>query len=609
MPNTELIATNKIEGLLAFSDHLRPSINTEDKLPSFDGDVYIQPHGKKKDDLRIVRVQVKGHEAKSREELERETVSYQAEIVDLENYNRNGGVLFFMVCYFERETRAYYCSLLPVKLRRLLNEAGDQSSKSITLLPVPDNTSELEELFINHHENLSRQMSFNGAEFPEADFSALPANSRYALRYTSIAQNEREALSHMIGKENYLYLESPGYPIPIPTKHELMVLGIEEQRPITISVNGTEYYDQVSLPISANQQCAGDRVVKIGCLTCTFPPEGNNGAASLSFAPKGTFREKLHALRFMKALIEHSGIEINGTLWQIRLNDALNEFSSSGMQDKLEFLEDLESVLSAFGDDADFEIPDITERELRDIDILKRGLVNGEKLPLVDVGYTYSVCRVSFFGRSYLVFRHTGEDGLSEIHDYVSSAGETVIADETTGIPLKITKYGSVNPNDLMRVSNLSAHAIACSCIEAGENIANRQISNAIALALLDRFDKMGNLEDLEASEEIFLWLSKTTSDGDSLIHRINLYQIRWRKNSLDHHDFTVIRETIENEQKLPKKDRLFTAACLALQGKQKEANTAFRALNQANRKSIEGHPIERVLTGKARKVTPSSGT
>lgn len=598
MPNTELIATNKIENMLAFSDRLRPSINTGDKLPSFDGEVCIHPRGETKEGLGLVRVQVKGHEVKTREELERESVSFQVDVVDLENYNRNGGVLFFVVNYFGREARAYYCSLLPVKLKRLLKEAEGQGSKAITLLPLPEDIVELEELFINHHENFLKQMSFAHVDLPEANLSKLPPNSRYALRYTSLARNEREALSHMVGKENYLYLESANCPIPVPTKNEMTILSIEEQRTAIVSVNGKVYYRQVLLPVSA-----GHRIVKIGCLTVILPFEDDGGTASLTFTPEGSFRSRLHALRFMKDLIDHGGVEINGVFWQIRLKDALKEFSSSGMQDQLNFLESLESVLFALGDEADFEIGLVTEKDIKRIDLLKRGLVDKEKLSLTGISHANSVSLVSFLSRSYLLLFHLAEDGLYEIHDYVFSEGDAFVAEQESGESLRITKYGSLDPNDLMRVSNLPACAIARSCIEAGSNVVNEQVSNDIALALLDRFDSGGDPKDLEASEEIFFWLLKENGGDDSLTYAVNLCQTKWRKNELSRDDFAFMNRVIADERNIPKKDRLFTAACFALQGKKKEASTALRALNKANRESIKGRPIERVIHGNARKI------
>ena len=93
----ELLGVPKVKELLAKSDYLRPNIKDNDREPSWDGDVEVYKkagnvHGKA--DLIIrVPVQVKGHCS----DRQPETVSFSAEVSDLNNFLNAGGTIFFVV--------------------------------------------------------------------------------------------------------------------------------------------------------------------------------------------------------------------------------------------------------------------------------------------------------------------------------------------------------------------------------------------------------------------------------------------------------------------------------------------------------------------------------
>ena len=110
--DTEKVAVHKLSAAIAKTDLLTPDIPTNDKTPIWDGFIYVyrKPGRKNEDLLRRVPVQVKGNIRKG---AVADKVSYSIEVSDLENYAKEGGVLFIKACVDESgENEAFYCGAL-----------------------------------------------------------------------------------------------------------------------------------------------------------------------------------------------------------------------------------------------------------------------------------------------------------------------------------------------------------------------------------------------------------------------------------------------------------------------------------------------------------------
>ena len=101
--DSEKIATNHVELAISKAGHLVSHINSNDKEPSWDGDVEVYKksgHVHAKADLILkVPVQVKGH---IKPNLKKKSIKYSIQYSDLRNYLYVGGTIFFVV-YFDKE--------------------------------------------------------------------------------------------------------------------------------------------------------------------------------------------------------------------------------------------------------------------------------------------------------------------------------------------------------------------------------------------------------------------------------------------------------------------------------------------------------------------------
>ena len=97
--NTEWVertAVNKLESALLTTGLVGPTIPTGDKAPSWDGEISLyrsQASFPKRELVGRIPVQVKGTYVRRFQEK----ADYQVEVVDLRNFFRDGGAIFFVV--------------------------------------------------------------------------------------------------------------------------------------------------------------------------------------------------------------------------------------------------------------------------------------------------------------------------------------------------------------------------------------------------------------------------------------------------------------------------------------------------------------------------------
>jgi len=98
----EKLATSAVEASLAKTDRLSSFINSGDKEPCWDGNIYIHDgKNRTKKNIKKVATQVKGKFVKSGDV--KDTIKYPISKNDLHAYMMNGGTVFFVV-YLDKET-------------------------------------------------------------------------------------------------------------------------------------------------------------------------------------------------------------------------------------------------------------------------------------------------------------------------------------------------------------------------------------------------------------------------------------------------------------------------------------------------------------------------
>lgn len=192
----ELLAVNCITDQFAYSNKIKTYIPTNDKEPVWDGHIYICTS---KGNYYRIPAQVKGKLCKHIPKKP----SYPVSLINLRNYKRDGGILYFVVFIKDNERFPYYASLAPIDLKRLIKYANGQASISIPLEPLPLIQSDIESELIEFYFDCKRHTSFSDSEVLTLDETI---KKGYPITYrVHNATNQVDALLKLGDRYRYIY--------------------------------------------------------------------------------------------------------------------------------------------------------------------------------------------------------------------------------------------------------------------------------------------------------------------------------------------------------------------------------------------------------------------
>ena len=147
-----------LQMFLAQSKILEPHIQSNDRYPSWDGEIIIYkiPNNQNKNNvLGRVPVQIK---STNRQSKKKETISI--DVSDLKNYLNDGGVVLIRPIYLGiQEYKIYTSILLPVQLQKYISKA---KKKSVSVdLEIVNNIKHFEGLITFFLENKKLQFNYN----------------------------------------------------------------------------------------------------------------------------------------------------------------------------------------------------------------------------------------------------------------------------------------------------------------------------------------------------------------------------------------------------------------------------------------------------------------
>ena len=217
----EKLATSAVATAIEKTDRLSSFINSGDKEPCWDGNIYIHEgknHTKK--NIKKVATQVKGKLVKPDQVID--SIKYLISADDLTAYMMNGGTIFFVV-YIDKKSKEtlqiYYAALLPMKIKGIMAE--EKKNYRVSFEKFPADNSMKTEIFLNFHDNARRQASFAGKNLPTiADLAKQGVLESLTFRYTGIGNyhSERFIPKMMNGKSMTIYANIKGGSVPIPVE-------------------------------------------------------------------------------------------------------------------------------------------------------------------------------------------------------------------------------------------------------------------------------------------------------------------------------------------------------------------------------------------------------
>lgn len=347
--NLEQIGTSAIEALFARTDLLVADINKNDKIPSWDGDIFVYKSPKKTKDLLYgkVPVQIKCQND-TRKSVQTMYWKYPVELSDLRNYLQDGGVIFFVVKTDGSKEIVYYNALLPADLLNEISRFGNQKQHRLQFKKAPANPVELQNIFFDfiRHKDYQSSLKNIGFKSPEE----LIKSGYTEMFFESRTINPFD----LVGQEVYQYAKNPIGSVVCVNKVGIRGLAISKHDGI-ISVNNKNFFKGYEVQKTANllEIWFASKNIHI-----TFK---NNTPKSFSMLLGGTLRDHINCLEFAIEANAHNGFAIDGIEFQFgkaEPNSIKREDANKTFSNNLFVLRKIESLFETLGLRDDVQLPE-----------------------------------------------------------------------------------------------------------------------------------------------------------------------------------------------------------------------------------------------------------
>ena len=587
----EKLATSAIEKEIAKTDLLSSFINSGDKEPCWDGHIYIHEDKKKtKKNIKKVAAQVKGKAVRTRDA--KRTISYPISCDDLRAYMMNGGTVFFVV-YLNKDTgdvlQIYYVSLLPVMVKKLLDEKKSRRTISVKFHKFPADNARKTELFLNFYEESKKQVSFAGKDLPNIDDlikKGLLENISFSYTGLGACPDTRLLPKIIDGKSLTLYANIKGGTAPIPIEYfdEITNITTSKDTNIPISVKGHIYYDKVKTIATADtiEQQIGSSV-KI--IAPNVDKVDSSIKIYLNINLTGTLTEQIEALEFIIALVDNEAFNFGDAEFPAKFPQSeLDRMEAYNFPEMLSNRKHIKEVLDSMNVKKDLELSKCTSD---DIDNLMRivNSIGDHRIIRGEIDEKNPGQKIKIANLTVAVV-YIKANGGYRIYDFFGNRFDVKWAPEGME-PVEVSQFMMMRPDDYLTLDNLDLEKVVENFKIIPPSTTHFELSNNCMLSMLNAYDKAPNPELLNAARQMNVWLGQHTDFLSSEIVTLNRLQIELRERPLEFSEkqelYTIATTAKDEFQRL---------GAFLLLDEQEEARKIFDTLDEDRLNLFKGFPI-----------------
>lgn len=581
------ISTNGIEKLalgyltqeIAGCPRLNPVFNADDKILSWDGEIqlYKNSNHSKENFMGRCAVQIKGHTVES-EDIRKHSLSYQVDINDLKVYQKDGGVLYFVICISEKNGinvfKAFYCWLLPYDLGNILSSVKeDQKTKSLHLLPFPKNNLEKERIISQFIRD--KGLQFNAAyEYPMRIEDFAGRNISYVFwgstDFSFIGSNRPVYLYGRINNKPYTH-----YPLG-----KWFVSGVVAHNiPVKVMLDDEVYFDNAHIELKKKGKIGA--VILNSGLSIVFK---QNNIAKIKLSEKCSIDEYIRNLEFILQMSRGKHLSIEG------LGDGDNfqfDRSVDSISEQISYMDKISQLFKKLHVVKEVKVRDISSKTLSDLHYLYRAIVNEEHFdskedsePVIGI---YSVGQFKF-----LLMRFVGVDGKIVYRDGFDGSGIHCEMSDMNGNKYESSIYVRMKKDYFLMFDNINYEEIVRSVTEVKYSSFYGQLVNLMILEMLAAYDEQENDVLLESTIKISKWLYL---HDESVVNFLNYVQAVKRQRSFTDDELVGIRDYRDGV-----KDSFTLAGFAAVLGNMDDYLYYLSKLSDEDKNRFLMYPICRVI-------------
>lgn len=518
----EKIATNKIEELvLKNSKFLSPYINSNDKTPLWDGNIYVYNKNPKTNGTfeGKIDVQIKGRQVNDF----KENNTYSFKVETLRGYQKEiKGTLLLVVDFISIDNyKVYYCNLLPVDLYQNLKDVKEgQKNVSLKLKEINENTAlNFKNVCVNFYKNSIRQANkkiINESEFNKIEklnFEVFTKKSEYE-EYLEIA-------------DVYTYAKMKD------THEEVVTVKGEWKSCATIkrnvSINGRKFYPEYTI-IGKNAE-----ELKVGPITIDLLN------AKIRFELEGTPKKRIKDLEFISSVLKEQYIMFDDVKLDLPFNDVEMINKNIDIYSKqLEYFKKIVKLFKFFNTEFDIDYNQLNKADLRNLHNL---------MSLYDGKFSKEIKELQKYYININKYKFVFVPVLNrnKLYNFYSQemVDNTLCVIIRDGKKIKTSIYSNLLPEEYLNVSNYNEKIILKSFKNLELNDMVLDSINLLLLSFLLAYDQSKDRKYLDLADKLSRIACKNRNNDIDLI---NSKQVKYRKKNLSFKDKKLLNAISEKE-------------------------------------------------------------
>ena len=601
---------------LAYTEGIQAFVNIRDKEPLWDGAIYVYKDSQKtKDDLNRIAIQVKGvlsqkRKGKNKRGNKEGIAPYPVEIMALEAYNRDGGVLFFVVDIpvvekSNGKVPIFYALLLPFDIQRYLDKAAGQTTVGIQLSPFPEvaATSKIRHILTCAITDKQRQNGY--INISKECLAEYQNHGKYPMTFdVSISRNSPNVLKEINAQNPYVYAKRTDGTL-VPIDKGINITSFEANTQKSVTIKGKVYYGEYKTKFEES----GETTFSFGSgiLFAFSPKPGDNSntkVCNFSCNSVGTLNQQIQDTSFYCDALENLGFELDGQPYQFTANEN-GKHVLENMRDKLRNIKRFRDALDKAGYTGDLEIKDFDNKTWQLVDDFIAVFVDGKKLQFSNLPLGNYYCRITFGKTTFPLLVFKDEHGCNMYNPY--SHPLPIYGEDDKGNRYTISPYVLFDVLLLKTCTYIDFDAIweSLGKIEMS-GIYKVYLTNLLLRILLacDNEAPLRN-EMLTFALKIAQWLCTLTNDEDKderVISLLNLFQTKMRMSNMEEEDRRLLHSIPLNYQGL--RDSNMVGYCI-LAGNFSNARKYYDLLTTDEQKNFLDYPIMHFWDDNTRPSSP----
>lgn len=568
----EEIAVQRVKREILKYDCLKDYINSNDKTPMWDGEIYIYKENSKykaNEDFRgKISVQVKGHKVNK---IKSGNSKYSIDVEYLSAYQKDKkGVLLFVVEMTDSEnTQIYYANLLPVDLKEILERVKEnQKTVSIDIRQIKEKSpSSMKMICLNFLRNSNEQMNIEIKNIDEIE----KANK---IEFTVVGE-EKYIEDYLFNNDIYSYafdeVTNKKYALP-----KLKEIQKYQTNKVDVKIKDKLYYNQITIVKNREEE-----YILYGNSTKIYLDRNK-----INFKLKGNLYERINDAQFIIDVLKNREIIVKNKkiFLPINIGEIQKEKYIESLTQDLNYLNKMKNLFERFNVRFEKDLDTLDEKSLTN---LRRFAKLNDGI-LIDGLKESGIHFIEIAGYCIAFFVLVDSNKKVEVYNYFNDLSEKmrVFYLDKDKNQISISPYINLTTENLISFSNINIDVMKKSfdSPEYSEETCLRY--NLWLLELIKAYDESREHKWLEFAEYL---IDKILEFSNSPSYRINKLQIIKRIRNLSQEEKDELYEIKENE-----KDNMIQCGIAILLENSSDFERYFNKLE--NKEEFEKYPIYNLI-------------